>query len=410
MSTVKGFFLRVPACLCLLILVVNTVISSPQHVQANPVSRVTIYGQGCYSCFIQYSSSLERALNQIGITNIEVINVDENPEAAEDLAYLFTSLAVPEAMHGDVVVSLDDRYLFNEYVPESIIIDFIERLETRYSRLIVMWDERAGNFKIVDVSGDIIECWIENSVDECLDGSGSSPNPLIALIIISGIMDGINPCAFAVLLFFLSLLFITGTNQPFTRLRRKLVLIGSTYIIAIYTAYLFIGLVFIRIFEFVPYPHLIATIGAVIMIAMGIINIKEYYWPGRWISFRRVFTLSTSTLVSKYSKWMTRFLYPATFALGFLVGLFEFPCTGGVYMGILGVLAEQTRFFEGVGYLILYNLAFVLPLVVILLLITQKQVYRVSIERWRRRHQRLLRLESGLFMIILGIILLIVTG
>jgi cytochrome c biogenesis protein CcdA len=342
--------------------------------------------------------------------NIEVRNVDESPEAAEDLDYLLTSLGVPLAMQGDVVVSLDDRFLFIEYVPESIIIDFIERLESEYPRLIVMWDERAGNFKVLDASGDIIECWIENSVDECRNGSGSSPNPLIALIVVSGLMDGINPCAFAVLLFFLSLLFVTGTNQPFHRLRRKLVLVGSTYIIAIYTAYLFIGLVFIRIFESLPYPHLIATIGAVIMIVMGIVNLKEYFWPGRWISFRRVFTLSISTLVSKYSSWMTQFLYPATFALGFLVGLFEFPCTGGVYMGILGVLAEQTRFVEGVGYLILYNLAFVLPLVIILLLITQKQVYRASIERWRRRHQRILRVESGLFMIILGIILLLVIG
>lgn len=85
----------------------------------------------------------------------------------------------------------------------------------------------------------------------------------------------------------------------------------------------------------------------------------------------------------KYSSWMTQFLYPATFVLGFLVGLFEFPCTGGVYMGILGVLAERARFLEGVGYLIVSNLAFVLPLIVILLLITQKQVYRASIERWR---------------------------
>ena len=408
MVTFKTSFLRFTTLICLLIVVLNTVTSSSQLVQANPVSRVIIYGQGCYSCFIHYSSSLERVLNQIGIVNIEVKNVDESPEAAEDLAYLLTTLAVPEVMQGDVVVSLDDQFLFIDYVPEAIIIDFIERLESQYSRLVVMWDERAGNFKVLDASGEISECWIENSVDECLDGSGSSPNPLIALIVVSGLMDGINPCAFAVLLFFLSLLFVTGANESFSRLRRKLVLVGSTYIVAIFTAYLFIGLVFIRLFESLPYPHIIATIGSIIMIVMGVINIKEYYWPGRWISFRRVFTLSTSTLVSKYSSWMTQFLYPATFALGFLVGLFEFPCTGGVYMGILGVLAEQTRFLEGVGYLILYNFAFVLPLIIILLLITQKQVYRASIERWRRRHQRLLRLESGLFMVILGIVLLVV--
>jgi cytochrome c biogenesis protein CcdA len=401
MIALKASLLRSVTLVCLLIVLLNNVVSPSQPVQANPVSRVIIYGQGCYSCFIHYSGSLERTLHQIGILNIEVINVDERPEAAEDLAFLFSSLAVPESLRGDVVV---------EYVPESIIVDFIERLESRYSRIVVMWDERVGNYKVVDASGDIIECWIENSVEECLEGSGSTPNPLIALILVSGLMDGINPCAFAVLLFFLSLLFVTGTNQPFDHLRRKLLLIGSTYIVAVYTAYLFIGLVFIRLFESLPFPHLIATIGSIIMIIMGVINIKEYIWPGRWISFRRVFSLSTSTLVSKYSSWMTQFVYPATFALGFLVGLFEFPCTGGVYMGILGVLAEQTRFIEGIGYLILYNLAFVLPLVVILLLITQKQVYRTSIERWRRRHQRLLRLESGLFMIILGIVLLLLTS
>ncbi|MCX6688361.1 MAG: hypothetical protein NTZ39_01465 [Methanoregula sp.] len=95
---------------------------------------------------------------------------------------------------------------------------------------------------------------------------------------------------------------------------------------------------------------------------------------------------------------------PAAFVLGILVGLFELPCTGGIYLAILGLVSTNYTLAEGLPYLILYNLIFVLPLVVILALVA----FRLNPERadvWRVRHRKVLRLAVGIAMILLGVLI-----
>jgi len=90
-----------------------------------------------------------------------------------------------------------------------------------------------------------------------------------------------------------------------------------------------------------------------------------------------------------------------------MVGLFEFPCTGGIYISILGFLASKMNFFEGVIYLFIYNIMFILPLVVILAIVSNKKIMRFSLTKWQMKEQKTMKLISGLVMISLGIFLLI---
>jgi cytochrome c biogenesis protein CcdA len=86
------------------------------------------------------------------------------------------------------------------------------------------------------------------------------------------------------------------------------------------------------------------------------------------------------------------------------VGIFELPCTGGIYLAILGLMSRTFTFMDGLPYLLLYNLVFILPLVVILLL----AAYGMPPEEantWRIKHRRKLRFITGLAMIALGIIM-----
>jgi cytochrome c biogenesis protein CcdA len=55
----------------------------------------------------------------------------------------------------------------------------------------------------------------------------------------------------------------------------------------------------------------------------------------------------------------------SSFVLGFLVSVFEFACTGQVYLPLLGYLARTHRGLDGIGLLALYNLAFILPLLLV---------------------------------------------
>jgi len=74
----------------------------------------------------------------------------------------------------------------------------------------------------------------------------------------------------------------------------------------------------------------------------------------------------------------------------------------GVYVGILVLLSSEARYWEGVGYLILYNLVFILPLLVILLLGTRAETL-ARIDRWRVQRRRQMKAVGGVFMILLGI-------
>jgi cytochrome c biogenesis protein CcdA len=96
---------------------------------------------------------------------------------------------------------------------------------------------------------------------------------------------------------------------------------------------------------------------------------------------------------------------PAAFVLGVLVGIFELPCTGGIYLAILGLMSRSFTLMEGLPYLVLYNIIFVLPLVLILILVA----YGISPERanaWRVLNRRKLRLIVGLAMIAIGAIII----
>jgi cytochrome c biogenesis protein CcdA len=218
--------------------------------------------------------------------------------------------------------------------------------------------------------------------------------------VVSGLLDGINPCAFAVLIFFIAFLMIMS-KVSFERTRRRVLLIGSIYITAVYFAYLMIGLGAIKIIAITPFPHLVAKIGALLLILLGAVNVKDYFWHGRGPSLR----MATSQWVT-VRKWMRKATVPSAFVTGLLVSLCEFPCTGGIYVFILGMLAQNATFAEGFVYLLIYNIAFVLPLVVILAFASRRRVMEFSLERWQQRHGKVMRLLSGLAMTTLGVFLI----
>jgi len=102
-------------------------------------------------------------------------------------------------------------------------------------------------------------------------------------------------------------------------------------------------------------------------------------------------------------KWMFKGTQPAAAVSGFLVGLCTFPCSGGIYVAVLGLVAANTTYWEGLGYLYVYNLAFVVPLVIILGVVSNKQLARAA-TKWERGHTALIRQIAGLSMVVVGIL------
>jgi len=80
--------------------------------------------------------------------------------------------------------------------------------------------------------------------------------------------------------------------------------------------------------------------------------------------------------------------------------MWEFPCTGGPYLMVLGLLHDRATFISGFGYLAWYNVVFVLPLILILIVAGNETLLKKA-EEWKKKNVRG-RLIGGIAMIALG--------
>lgn len=216
----------------------------------------------------------------------------------------------------------------------------------------------------------------------------------IPAIIGGAAIDSINPCAFAVLIFLLGYLLAIGSPKLILR-------VGLVYISTVFVVYFLAGFGILKVLTVFNIAGVIYKIAGILLILVGLVNVKDFFWYGK--GFTLAIPESKKPLIQKYVKKAST---PAAVVLGFLVSAFELPCTGGVYLAILGLLASHKTQIRAVPYLLLYNLIFVLPLFVILGLIYFGYSTK-KMEEWRGKNRKWLRLALGLGALILGILILL---
>ena len=226
-----------------------------------------------------------------------------------------------------------------------------------------------------------------------LSGGGDWLFPLVSL---SALIDSLNPCAFSILLLTIAFLFSLGA------MRSGIIKVGAAYIFGIWLAYLLIGLGLLGTLHIFNTPHFMGKLGAVILIAFGIINLLNGFFPKFPVKLR-----IPQASHNKMAELMKKSSVSAVFFLGMLVGLCEFPCTGGPYLMVLGLLRDSATYAKGFGYLIWYNLLFVLPLAAVLFVASDRTVLE-KIQAWKRNNLNRTRFVGGLITIALGILILLV--
>jgi cytochrome c biogenesis protein CcdA len=215
----------------------------------------------------------------------------------------------------------------------------------------------------------------------------------IPLVIVAGLVDGINPCAFAVLVFLLVSIMSIGS-------KRRLLQVGLVYIGAIFIFYFLSGLGLFALVQISGFSTIFALIAATVAFAAGAIMIKDalYGGTGSWL----VIPESKKDAITRYVKEAT---LPATFILGILVGMFELPCTGGIYLAIISLISQEMTIMEGLPLLLLYNILFVAPLIIILAIV-YFGLPPERLEAWRTENRVVVRLAMGCLMIGIGIVVL----
>jgi len=216
---------------------------------------------------------------------------------------------------------------------------------------------------------------------------------LLPLVLFSSLLDSVHPCSFSILL--LTIAFLFAMQLP----RRKILQIGGIYIVGIFSSYLLIGLGILKVLHLFNTPHFMGKFGASLLVIFGIINLLNYLFPGFPIKLK---------LPSVAHEAMGKLMYKASvasaFALGVLVGICQFPCMGGPYLMVIGLLHDQMTYFKGFGYLVMYNSILIIPLVAVLFISADK-VLVDKVQAWRRKEMSKAHLWVGLVMIVVGVLI-----
>jgi thiol-disulfide isomerase/thioredoxin len=245
-------------------------------------------------------------------------------------------------------------FIGNDYIPSGEII------ESKVEALIQKYEKEETKSVVAIEKGEIKKA--EESMVKRFKSLG------ILTIVSAGLLDGINPCAFATLIFFISYLTFVG------RKRREILWVGLGFSGAVFVTYLLIGfgiLSFIQHFSFLPlFSRIVYILTIAFALVLGILSLYDYIQLKRGRPSEMKLQLPDflkkriHQTIREESKSTRYFL--AAIAAGFIVSLLEFTCTGQVYLPtILFVTNIPSLRANAISYLVLYNLMFIIPLLII---------------------------------------------
>lgn len=238
-----------------------------------------------------------------------------------------------------------------------------------------------------------------NNTNSNTENEEKTKNDLTIVAVITGaLVDSINPCAFAVLLLLLSSILAGNLENKGRALKA-----GLLFSLSIFLSYLAMGLGLYKALNIGNLPNYFMKVIGGLAIIVGLFNIKDYinYGGGG-------FTMEVPrSWRPKMKELLVRVTSPAgAFFIGFVISLFLLPCTSGPYIVVLGMLSQRHLFAKALGYLVIYNLIFVLPMVIISFAV-YKGADVVKLQKEREKRIKLLHLIAGILILGIGVLLLL---
>lgn len=284
----------------------------------------------------------------------------------------------------------------------------------------------AAGWKSVATTG----AWLERQLDSCRDRAATpgtetataafaAPPPplevpllgmvdpgrlsLPTLTLVLAGLDSFNPCAFFVLLFLLSLM-------VHARSRGRMLMIGGVFVLCSGLVYFLFMSAWLKLFLLIGGLSWITLGAGVVAVGIGLLNIKEYFrfrhGPSLTIPeqakprlFERMRRLALARSLAA--------MLLGTVLLALAANSYELLCTAGFPLVYTRLLTLNELPVSGYYlYLLLYNLVYIIPLLVIVVLFT----LTLGSRKLSEREGRLLKLLSGLMMAQLGGVLLLAPG
>lgn len=379
---------------------------APLHSQERDTAHV-FFSSGCGDCLVYLEEDLEPALIRAGWEGAIQTHDYLSPPGRTLLSQLAREIGLSEQIRSSLYVFLPRQgtmLVLLGHVPGELVEEALSLPEWP-PELVISQPEMMGlapSYSVGNYAGTFVEFSIETPLLEALErwGVSSQPSPgaasslvsLIPLVAVAGLIDGVNPCAFAVILLLIAFLY------TIRRACQEILALGGAYILAVYSAYFVIGLGLLQAVILTPDPHLLAKLAALLLIVLGALSLVGATIPEFPLQLHM-----PAFAQAKIHELVKRASLPATLGMGFLVGLCTFPCSGGVYVSIVTLLAAQTTALWGVLFLAFYNLMYVMPLGLILIA-AGNRVTAKAWAAWERSHSGAIHLAYAVGLIGLGLI------
>jgi len=362
-----AFFLAVPS-----FNPVRTAPPSPSTVQTSvPVTAFYFYGDGCSHCekVKPLIADLQTRYPELNLTQLEIYNNAENR-----LQFMEMSRKYGVVNPGVPVI----------FIGNSTLLGDIE-INDRFESEILIEKQRLAS------CNGTAQLVTPNTDPTCTQ---ESPQLSLPLVIFAAMVDSANPCGLSVLVFLLIPMAAAGS-------RRRILLVGGAYITAMFLFHLLVGIGLFSVFSLSGFSRTFALIGGAVALLLGIITIADV------LRNKETFILSIpESQKGRLGKYIRVASLPAAFVLGLLAGILGFSCTGGIYISILGLMGREMTVMAGLPWLVLYNLVYILPLILITLLVA----YGISMERadsMKAEYKRTIRMVIGVILVILGAVILL---
>ena len=302
-----------------------------------------------------------------------------------------------------LIIFGEDNYLQGD---SPIIEGLRDRLDSMESNPCPMIDVTSIDYRELQCETLPGRAEILFGTNETVAGGGAcvdvTEELTLAKILGLAAVDAVNPCALAVLV--LMLIAIMSYNP---KKRSKVLLAGLAFTLSVFVMYIIYGLVIIKFFQLVQlltgirlWIYKVLGLAAIIL---GILNIRDFirYKPGGFGTEMPIM------LRPKVKKIISKVTSPrGAFVVGLFVTLFLLPCTIGPYV-IAGGILSALELLKTLPWLLIYNVVFVLPMIIITLIVYLGFTTVENVSGWKDKNIRWLHLVAGIIMFLLGLAMML---
>lgn len=227
-------------------------------------------------------------------------------------------------------------------------------------------------------------------------------------VLLAGLADGFNPCAFSIIIVLAGILAVGG------RKRRARLLGGWSFCTASFLTYMAMGLGLMRVLRALEglrlFYDIVMTMLSITLFILGFLSVRDAYRYRKEkvpsaIALQLPDKVKRLIRVVAETSWNGPAVVVTGFGCGFLVTLLDSLCTGQIYIPVLALISREVEAWRSFMFLAVYNLAFIAPLIVIFIL-AAKGADSERMSRWSKRNVFPSKIAMGFVFVILGALIL----